>query len=901
MCRLACAFAVPITQPPVGCDQLATGRHGSVGVPIVSSLAIVDPASLAPLPFGNNGVIAISGPTVMRSYLGNAAADRESFFYLSCADGAGFEGDERFFLTGDVGHLSEDGHLTISGRSKELIKRGGEQVSPHEVEEALLQHEWVRAAVVFAVPSQLWGEEVGVAIVLDPLSPREADDARLLAKAMRQACAAAQLTPGKWPSVVLAVEAQQLPTTSTGKPIRTDLAATLSVSAAAMTTEPARLGSPKVSKALDGVRYFLACQVVFNHVGYQQMAEGTWGVVAQARFFCIHVPTFFALAGFSLAIAMGPPPRSKLGYVAARLSPMLPMYLVSIALLLLNTVLMCHPASFDVSFHWLAQPDDQSRGDFCEPAPLLSGWWSSLLTTLAIYTLGLQSWPLFLYSWFLSYYTWFSSVYYALLALHPSLYARLVPLRGNRRRLWLITIVIALLNGCVVAGWVVGWARPRIDGGGELDADEEAEFVGHFSLMYYLFPPFWWPSFALGTMAAFLFDAYRPNLSHRAYLWGVLCDLISAALLLQAAAYMLLASCVQKEGHLCPSAVDNGLDNKGLEHWLGVGEEDALGSRTLAGIVSRAYLPLMVLWLYAMAVGRGLTCFVFSRPLFVDTLAPASYNVYLFHQWVGQLYYLATRHEWWRSELSRRRRAPCASLPVLACACLCDLTALPRVPSRVPYDPPPAAATGASAKTSSGSRRSPCRWHGTSTSSSSSSRRGGRSSCPESTHGSCRTGRPADGPWCGGALASRPPTVPPTEARRSRSCYARSRRSRAHPSSPTGRSPNAALRVSPRRCSAAGWWPLSPASTWRSKISSRWTRSLALPSCSMRGGSRPVRPALAAAPPRRPSRQSDARTWPSGGRDPDRSVSHAPSGLSVRTCRGGRQVMRIRMVCHMAM
>jgi len=391
----------------------------------------------------------------------------------------------------------------------------------------------------------------------------------------------------------------------------------------------------------------LACQVVFNHVGYQQMAEGTWGVVAQARFFCIHVPTFFALAGFSLAIAMGPPPRSKLGYVAARLSPMLPMYLVSIALLLLNTVLMCHPASFDVSFHWLAQPDDQSRGDFCEPAPLLSGWWSSLLTTLAIYTLGLQSWPLFLYSWFLSYYTWFSSVYYALLALHPSLYARLVPLRGNRRRLWLITIVIALLNGCVVAGWVVGWARPRIDGGGELDADEEAEFVGHFSLMYYLFPPFWWPSFALGTMAAFLFDAYRPNLSHRAYLWGVLCDLISAALILQAAAYMLLASCVQKEGHLCPSAVDNGLDNKGLEHWLGVGEEDALGSRTLAGIVSRAYLPLMVLWLYAMAVGRGLTCFVFSRPLFVDTLAPASYNVYLFHQWVGQLYYLATRHEWW--------------------------------------------------------------------------------------------------------------------------------------------------------------------------------------------------------------------------------------------------------------
>jgi len=127
---------MPISQPNAGLDQL-NEKNGSVGIACAASMAIVDPATLAPQPHGIPGIIAISGPTVMRNYLNNPKADMENFFLLSCADGAADSDADRFFLTGDVGLLDADGHLTIKGRSKELIKRGGEQVSPYELEDAI--------------------------------------------------------------------------------------------------------------------------------------------------------------------------------------------------------------------------------------------------------------------------------------------------------------------------------------------------------------------------------------------------------------------------------------------------------------------------------------------------------------------------------------------------------------------------------------------------------------------------------------------------------------------------------------------------------------------------------------------------------------------------------------------
>lgn len=661
---------MPISQPNVGLDQL-NQKNGSVGIAIAASMAIVDPTTLAPQPPGLRGVIAISGPTVMRNYLNNPKADMENYFLLSCADGTLAAESDRFFLTGDVGVLDEDGHLTIKGRSKELIKRGGEQVSPYEVEDAVKKAlRWVRMPVVFAVPSPAWGEEVGCVIILEPTAPQEvADDLKLLLKEVRGACRSHGLAPNKWPSVAQVITWEELPKTKTNKPIRNGLAEKLGIqpnNVEEQLAAPVKQGPPKVSRAVEGVRFVLACQVVFNHVGLQAPGGGTnmdihspdsWGAFGQARFMCIHVPTFFALAGFGMAANMGPAPRSKLGFIAARLSPMYPMYLVSLALLLINQVAMCHPGNFESTFHWLAQWDDSTRGDFCEPAPLLSGWWGSLFATIAIYVLGLQSWPMYLFSWFLSYYTWFSSVYYAMVWSQPYFYAPMIAIRGRIKLIWSVTIIIVLLNLCVVAGWLLGSFDDRTYDG-RLSAtmlgarDKEAEWTGQFSLMYYLFPPFWWPSFALGTCAAFLFDYYRPYESHHAWVWGVITDAISALLVLTGyILYPLLASCVQKEGLLCalvdPNPSTFAIDDRGLDSHLILAENDNLGIRSVAGIWSRFLMPIMVLWLFGLAVGKGFTAKLFEKSFFVETLAPVSYNLYLFHQWVGQMYYLVTRQQWW--------------------------------------------------------------------------------------------------------------------------------------------------------------------------------------------------------------------------------------------------------------
>ena len=80
--------------------------------------------------------MAIAGPTVLKAYLENPDADRKAYFHLSLPGGEtqmeGAEGgfDDRFFLTGDVGVLDSEGFLSLKGRAKELIKKGGEQVSP---------------------------------------------------------------------------------------------------------------------------------------------------------------------------------------------------------------------------------------------------------------------------------------------------------------------------------------------------------------------------------------------------------------------------------------------------------------------------------------------------------------------------------------------------------------------------------------------------------------------------------------------------------------------------------------------------------------------------------------------------------------------------------------------------
>jgi acyl-CoA synthetase (AMP-forming)/AMP-acid ligase II len=104
----------------------------------------------------------IKGPNVTRGYENNPEANASSF-----TDG--------WFRTGDQGFLNEAGYLTLVGRLKELINRGGEKISPREIDEVLLAHPAVAEAVAFGVVHPTWGEEVAAAVVLREAGATEAD------------------------------------------------------------------------------------------------------------------------------------------------------------------------------------------------------------------------------------------------------------------------------------------------------------------------------------------------------------------------------------------------------------------------------------------------------------------------------------------------------------------------------------------------------------------------------------------------------------------------------------------------------------------------------------------------------------------------------------------------------
>ena len=124
----------------------------SVGLPAGIELAILDEAGHV-LPTGTRGEVAIRGPTVIDGYENNPTADEAAF-----TDG--------WFRTGDEGYLDGDGYLFLTGRLKEQINRGGEKISPLEVDESLLRHIAIEQAVTFAMPHDKLGEEVAAAVVL---------------------------------------------------------------------------------------------------------------------------------------------------------------------------------------------------------------------------------------------------------------------------------------------------------------------------------------------------------------------------------------------------------------------------------------------------------------------------------------------------------------------------------------------------------------------------------------------------------------------------------------------------------------------------------------------------------------------------------------------------------------
>jgi acyl-CoA synthetase (AMP-forming)/AMP-acid ligase II len=162
MGRVERRFGVPLLEAygmteaghQIASNPLPPDPHlpASVGVPTGTEIRIVD-ACWHSVAAGDVGEVAIRGPGITPGYVDNAQANAESF-------------DGGWFRTGDLGALDERGYLQLLGRRKEIIVRGGENISPQEIEQALVSHPAVADAVCFGVPDQKYGETVAAAVVL---------------------------------------------------------------------------------------------------------------------------------------------------------------------------------------------------------------------------------------------------------------------------------------------------------------------------------------------------------------------------------------------------------------------------------------------------------------------------------------------------------------------------------------------------------------------------------------------------------------------------------------------------------------------------------------------------------------------------------------------------------------
>ena len=222
------AYGMTEAAHQIASNPLDRRKAGSVGVAAGPEVAILDEAGDR-LPVGQVGEIAIRGANVIQGYDGAAEIDREAFTH-------------GWLRTGDLGYLDGDGYLFITGRLKEIVNRGGEKISPEEIEEALLAHPAVAEAAAFAVFHVTLGEEVAAAVVLrEDGAPTEQEIRDFVAE---------RLSDFKVPKRVVVV--RELPKTASGKIRRRDLAEQLRLTAE-VRAEPSAAYAPPVTPTEKGL------------------------------------------------------------------------------------------------------------------------------------------------------------------------------------------------------------------------------------------------------------------------------------------------------------------------------------------------------------------------------------------------------------------------------------------------------------------------------------------------------------------------------------------------------------------------------------------------------------------------------------------------------------------------
>jgi acyl-CoA synthetase (AMP-forming)/AMP-acid ligase II len=213
MAELEAAFACPVIESygmTEASHQMTSNplpprarKPGSVGVAAGPQVAIMaDDGGMVPA--GEVGEIVIRGPNVTRGYEANPDANAQAFAY-------------GWFHTGDQGTMDDEGYVRVTGRLKEIINRGGEKISPREVDEVIMDHPAVAQVITFAMPHAMLGEDVAAAVVLREGQSASERDIRDFV--------AARLADFKVPRKVVILD--EIPKGATGKLQRIGLAAKL--------------------------------------------------------------------------------------------------------------------------------------------------------------------------------------------------------------------------------------------------------------------------------------------------------------------------------------------------------------------------------------------------------------------------------------------------------------------------------------------------------------------------------------------------------------------------------------------------------------------------------------------------------------------------------------------------
>lgn len=201
------AYGMTEATHQMACNPMppAVRKPGKVGIAAGPEIAIMDNDG-ALLPSGGLGEIVIRGANVTAGYENNPKANEEAF-------------ESGWFRTGDQGVMDDEGYISITGRLKEIINRGGEKVSPREVDEILMDHAAVAQVVCFGMPHPKLGEEVAAVVVL-----REGQQ---VTERELQAFVSSRAAEYKVPKKILFMD--EIPKGATGKLQRIGLAAKLGI------------------------------------------------------------------------------------------------------------------------------------------------------------------------------------------------------------------------------------------------------------------------------------------------------------------------------------------------------------------------------------------------------------------------------------------------------------------------------------------------------------------------------------------------------------------------------------------------------------------------------------------------------------------------------------------------